>query len=382
LLKKATLCVFGILFITQINGQILKDKIKKASELPARVSDKYFDDTTSKPNYLIYPTIAFTPETNWEIGLINLFLFYAKNDKNNRLSEVNTFTFYTVNKQYGLWMDHAIYGNKDKYFFLGKARFQYFPLKYYGIGNQAPKNDYSVINSYSIQVRERVLKKIKGNLFGGVEFDLQSINGVSFGGNPRILNDKPLGAGGSTNIGIGAGIVYDKRHNVLNERKGKFAELAYLNYSPIIGSSFKFHSLLYDMRLFRKGFGKGQVFAVQSMGQFNFGDVPFNMLSLMGGESMMRGYYLGRFRDKHMVTAQAEYRFLPFPFSKRIGGAVFLAAGSIEPSLPSFKFGDVKAAGGAGLRYLVFSSKDIFVRFDMAFTREGNGFYLFIGEAF
>jgi hypothetical protein len=39
-------------------------------------------------------------------------------------------------------------------------------------------------------------------------------------------------------------------------------------------------------------------------------------------------------------------------------------------------------AGGIGARYLVFKSKDIFVRFDLAFTREGNGYYFYIGEAF
>ena len=38
------------------------------------------------------------------------------------------------------------------------------------------------------------------------------------------------------------------------------------------------------------------------------------MLSLMGGESLMRGYYLGRYRDKNLVAGQVEY-ILPFAFS-------------------------------------------------------------------
>jgi hypothetical protein len=31
---------------------------------------------------------------------------------------------------------------------------------------------------------------------------------------------------------------------------------------------------------------------------------------------------------------------------------------------------------------LMFPKKDIFSRFDVAFTREGSGIYIFIGEAF
>ena len=37
----------------------------------------------------------------------------------------------------------------------------------------------------------------------------------------------------------------------------------------------------------------------------------------MGGESLMRGYYLGRYRDKNLLAGQVEYRILPFSFSKR-----------------------------------------------------------------
>ena len=47
----------------------------------------------------------------------------------------------------------------------------------------------------------------------------------------------------------------------------------------------------------------------------------------MGGESLMRGYYLGRYRDRHLLATQVEYRILPFTFSKRWGASIFLAMG-------------------------------------------------------
>lgn len=363
-------------------GQVIKQNLEKLRTLPEKISDKYLDDTTSKPNYLIYPTIAYTPETKWEFGLINVVLFYAKNDKRNRLSEITSFTFYTQEKQYGIWLDHAIYGNKDKYFFLGKLKFQYFPLKFYGTGNQAAKENYEVINSANLQIRERFLKKIHKHFFAGIEFDYHNLYNVQFGKPRSTPITLPLGSNGSANTALGLGLVYDSRHNVLNERKAIFAELAYLNYGNYLGSDYSFQNLQFDARYFNKGFQKNQVIAFQMLGQFNRGDVPFNQLALMGGENMMRGYYLGRFRDKNYLAAQAEYRFLPFPFSKRLGGALFTAIGSVEPKVNEFSFYDIKATAGLGLRYLVFKSKDIYLRGDLAFTREGTGVYLFIGEAF
>lgn len=360
-----------------------QDLIEKIEDLTEKVTEG-MEDTSSKPSFLIYPTVAYTPETSWEFGVSNLFLFYAKNSKKNRLSEINTFTFYTLEQQYGIWLDHAIYGNKDKYFFLGRARFQYFPLKYYGIGENAKESEEVIVSSQNFQLRERVLKKVKGHLFAGIEFDYHTLYNVRFENTNLPDSLKPLGYGGSSNKGLGFGLVYDNRRNVLNERKGFFAEIAYLNYGKYIGSSYTFENINVDARYFRRGYRKKQVWAFQLTGQFNFGDIPFNQMALLGGESMMRGYYLGRYRDKNLIAAQAEYRFLPFPFSKRWGGALFLATGNVSNKVAEIHIDKFKLAGGMGVRYFVFRTKDIFVRLDFAFTEESAfpGIYFFIGEAF
>ena len=106
------------------------------------------------------------------------------------------------------------------------------------------------------------------------------------------------------------------------------------------------------------------------------------VLSLLGGENLMRGYYLGRFRDKHIVAVQVEYRILPFSFSKRIGASIFLAAGQVFGDNHNFEMNKFLPSGGAGLRLLVFPDKDIYTRVDLAYTQEGRGIYFIIGEAF
>ena len=98
----------------------------------------------------------------------------------------------------------------------------------------------------------------------------------------------------------------------------------------------------------------------------------------------MRGYYLGRFRDKNLVAAQVEYRMLPLPlgFTNRWGAAVFASTGTVSGSLGALSKKNMLWAAGGGVRFLIFQKKDIFTRLDVAFTREGTGIYIFIGEAF
>lgn len=362
----------------EVYGQKLKEFIADKKE---SVLEK-IQDSSGKANFLIYPTLAYTPETRTEVGLVSLFLFYANNNQKNRLSEVNTFSFYTAEKQYGIWLEHAIYGDGGKWFFLGKGKFQFFPMKYYGIGITTPEQGYAIVENTNFQFRERVLRKIKGNFYAGAEFDFQKMYNVNFTKTNPLNYDYPTGYQGSSNLGIGLGLVYDNRKNVMNVREGLFAELAFLNYSPLVGSTNSFRSTQIDVRYFRKGINPKDVLALQVSALSNKGAVPFNQMAMMGGESMMRGYYFGRYRDNNLLATQAEYRFLPFTFSNRWGAAAFVSGATVAPTAKNLFSSQFKMAGGFGARYLVFKSKDIFVRFDIAFTREGNGYYFFIGEAF
>ncbi len=350
-----------------------------------RYINKMMFDTTGpeKPKFLIYPTIAFSPETSWEIGASSLLLFHAKRDTLNRLSEIQAFTFFTLNKQYGVWLDHALYTDQNQWFFLGAARFQSYPLLYYGIGpNTAPDFQALVEANYFI-IKERALRKIRGSLYAGAEAEFINLNRVDFvPGEDNNPVDLPLGATGSTNLSAGLGIVYDDRHNVLNVRDGNFFELAFLHSNTNWGSSFTFTNIISDNRIYRPIRNGRDVFAAQLFAQFTSGDVPFNQLALMGGERLMRGYYLGRHRDNHQIAAQAEYRFLPMKGFKRWGGSVFAGTGTVFSQENEFALRNFKIAGGLGLRFLIFPEKDIFTRFDVAMTKEGPGFYLFIGESF
>lgn len=374
-------CWISVSWAQEIDSNELKHEKPKV-QIPEWINHMVNDTGSSaKPRFLFYPTIGFSPETKWEFGASSLVVFHYNNDTSLRLSEISAFGFYTEMKQLGLWIDHAIYGKDNQVLILGKMRFQNYPLMYYGIGNNISNKPLAIVPANYYNVRERFVYRLKGNLFAGLEMDYQQLANPDFDWHEHVHRHDsalPTGGNGSKNLGLGVGVLWDSRHNILNVREGFLAEVAFLHYGKIFNESFPMNTLFLDGRYFH-AVKKNQVLALQVVGQFSSGDVPFNQLSLMGGEMIMRGQYLGKYRDKQYVAAQAEYRFLPFGFSKRLGGAVFASAGAVSSSFPSQNY---KLAGGAGLRYLLFPKKDIFTRFDLGFEKEGYGIYFFIGEAF
>jgi hypothetical protein len=351
---------------------------------PKRYIQKIINDTTdiSKPQFMMYPVLAYSPETNIELGLSSLYVRYAKGDTTNRLSEINAFVFYTLENQFGGFFEHALYSDKNEWFFLGKLKFQSFPLYYYGIGPTTPNQKLARVDAFQVQIKERVLRKVYKSIYAGLEFDFQHLGNVSFKDYDQTISyQKPLGHEGSTNLGLGTGVLFDNRHNVLNVREGMFAELAFLHYDQKFGSQFTFTSIFSDFRYFHP-IRKRNVLAFQYLGQFTLGNPPFNQMALMGGEMMMRGYYTGRYRDRNIMAFQTEYRMLPFKFAKRFGASIFASTGVVSHTISGINKSHLVYAGGAGIRFLLFPKKDIWTRLDFAITEEGHGFYLFIGEAF
>lgn len=386
-----------IFFLRRVAGAVALVAALLVGSVPRAVGQgvvkRYFNrlvnDTAdaAEPQFFIYPTVGYAPETNFEFGASALYVYYANRDTVNRLSEISAFGFYTLEHQLGLWLENSIYSDQDRWFFLGRVRAQQFPLLYHGVGPQTPADPVARVDANQIQIRQRVLRKLRRNLFFGPEADFQQLTAVDFvdeAPDDGVEVPRPRGAAGSRNLGVGAGLVFDSRHNVLNVRDGFFSELAALRYLKPLGSDFEFTTLISDSRVYRP-LGRRNVFATQLLGQFTDGGAPFNQLALLGGESIMRGYYLGRFRANNQVVAQTEIRFLPLPlgkFSKRLGAVVFGSLGTVFNRRQDVAVSDLKYAGGAGVRFLLFPKKDVYTRFDVAMTPEGPGFYFFIGEAF
>ena len=160
-MKKQITILLSLSFLLNIQLQAQQPGFIK------RYINKLVNDTTdiTKPQFIVYPTLAFAPETSWEFGLSSLYVYYAQRDTNNRLSEVNGFAFYTLENQYGLWFDHALYAHKNRWSFIGRLRYQNFPLLYHGIGPKTPPEFIARVDAQQVNIKERVLKKNREEYF-------------------------------------------------------------------------------------------------------------------------------------------------------------------------------------------------------------------------
>ena len=102
--------------------------------------------------------------------------------------------------------------------------------------------------------------------------------------------------------------------------------------------------------------------------------------TLYNNANLMRGIYEQRFRDRQMITFQAELRQKLF---WRIDGAIFGGVGNVNSYIDKFNLSDTKYAGGAGIRFNFIQRDRLNLRLDYAGgTGSSPGILFAIGEAF
>lgn len=107
------------------------------------------------------------------------------------------------------------------------------------------------------------------------------------------------------------------------------------------------------------------------------GTVPIYMLPALGGAYTLRGFDLFRFRDRHALLLNAEYRWQVWLFADL---ALFLDAGQVYTSVEDISLRDLHTSYGAGLRLRV-SGRGL-ARADVARSVEGTQIHLRLTSRF
>ena len=122
---------------------------------------------------------------------------------------------------------------------------------------------------------------------------------------------------------------------------------------------------------------KKAILATDIFGETRRGDVPWSLLSMAGGSNRLRGYYEGRFRDKSIISIQAEIRQRLFG---RNGMVAWIAAGNVFPEFSDFSINQTLISYGIGYRWEF--KKRINIRLDYGIGKDQSGFYFGINEVF
>ncbi|MGM0478246.1 MAG: BamA/TamA family outer membrane protein [Bacteroidota bacterium] len=336
------------------------------------------DTTAYKPRIVGLPIVFYSPETRFAFGAAGFFTFkFDKQDSLLRPSDVNLGGAYTLENQLLSYADYDFWLHENNYNFTGELGYYRYFYDFWGVGTE-PKQ----IERYSLtfpRIRFEGVRQIAPGFYGGLKytFDAFDITEKEAGG--RLIQDAYPGTQGGKISGLGAIIKYDTRDHIFYPTSGYKVQASYERFDPAIGSDFQYHLTWIDaVRYF--DLKKERVIAANVYGRFARGNVPFFHLSMVGGNSRMRGYYEGYHRDKQMLGWQVEYRM---PVWWRLGFVAFAGNAVVSESLAALQLKNTSTAVGGGIRFRIDRERKINVRLDYAYTSDQTtGFYFTISEAF
>lgn len=324
------------------------------------------------------PLAYYTPETRIAFEGFAFYSYYSENSR--RKSNIRLFATYTQNRQYLLTIPWQIYTADDKYFLNGSLDYRKFPEYYYGLGNDTKEANRAIYEFSALTISSKSYSKLESDTYMGVSLQAQWLR-PDFPENEAIFNDivPENGEKGYSYLSLGPSFMWDKRDHILSPSDGSFLE-----FTPVFGMGKAGDNTIYfglaslDIRDYWKLGGKS-TWANQFVAQFSMGAAPYRALPTLGGPFLHRGYYQGRFRDKHLMILQSEFRQ---HVKGRFGFVVFGSMGRVYPDVRSELFQQIHLAAGAGLRLRVSKKDRTNVRFDYSITPDSTGFYIYFAESF
>lgn len=337
------------------------------------------DSHRVKNSWSGFPIVFYTPETKTGGGIAAIRIFYERGSgKDARPSNFAPILVYTQQKQISATLQADLYWNQERNHFIGMITHIKWPNIFYGIGNNTLSGDKEDFTQRATGLDARYQKKFRSSLYAGLQFQFFHSKLIEIEKDGLLAQGNITGIDKGTSSGLGLAINWDNRDNTYNPASGSLFQLSNLFFLDAFGSDHKFDRYQLDLRHYI-ALTSSQVLAVQGYMNTLNGDPPFYMLSLFGGQSLARGYYEGRYRDKSMLTLQAEYRF---PIWKRCRGVCFAGTGGVAESLSNFNLDEFKTFSGAGFRFALIPAEKVNLRVDLGFTKDGSQLYLSMGEAF
>lgn len=253
--------------------------------------------------------------------------------------------------------------------------FYSFPSDFWGIGYEMGDNDdnKSDMKRWQAQAEASFLFRVADNFYVGPMAAYDYVIGKQIE-RPELLQgmDKH-----TWNVGVGVSLVYDNRDNLTNPHRGIYLNLKQMFRPEFMGNDYAFSTTHFRFDAYQR-LGKGTILAEDFGANLNFGNPSWGMMAELGGTSSMRGYYEGRYRDKHSLEGTVELRQHVW---KRNGIVVWVGAGTVFPKFSALRSRQILPNAGVGYRWEF--KKNVNVRLDYGFGKSGQSGFLFnINEAF
>ena len=330
---------------------------------------------TETGSVLVLPNVFYTPETKIAGGLV--LGYYRALDAQSSTSSIQMAVIYTQRRQFYVQLTPDVYWRRGRWWAQGEVWLSRYPDAFYGIGPSVPDTREEEYTARIADVRGSIQRRVRPGWRAGLRFmgRAEDVTEVAAGG---LLDTQSIpGRTGGTTVGSGLVTTWDRRDNLYFPRTGYYIEASGMVYTASAEQHHTFTRLQLDARTYHP-VADGHVVTAQAYAEAVGGTAPFQLMPLLGGADLMRGYREGRYRDSVLGLVQGAYRF---PLVWRFKGALFANAGNVAPRLGRFRLSGLKYAVGGGLR-LRLNDEGVHGRVDYAISPEGGALYITLGEAF
>jgi outer membrane protein assembly factor BamA len=161
-----------------------------------------------------------------------------------------------------------------------------------------------------------------------------------------------------------------------NPRAGGRYALGWQRYDDRDGGRYSFQRVEADLQQYVSLLRNRRVLAFRAFASMSDADegarVPFYLQRTLGGPDDLRGFRRFRFRDRHALLLQAEYRWEIFT---AVDGAIFYDAGKVASRLEDLNLRDLESDYGIGFRFG--TQNGVFLRVEGAFGSSGGKHFIF-----
>ena len=357
-----------------------QDTLTKKKSLLTRFLD-YFNDANKnkehkKFDFSIIGGPHYSTDTKLGIGLVAAGLYRANaNDTLLPPSNVSLFGDVSTVGFYMLGIRGTHIFPQDKYRADYTIYFYSFPCKFWGMGYDMGDDDSnkSDMKRWQARFKASFLFHMGDNLYLGPMVSYDYVIGRRIE-RPELLNGMDQH---TLNIGAGFSAVYDTRDVLTYPHRGFYINLSQCFRPRFMGNDYAFSTTELQVDAYQRVW-KGAILAEDFRTMLNFGNPSWGMMALLGNSNSMRGYYEGRYRDKHKMEAQVELRQHIW---KRNSLTTWVGAGTVFHKFSEMRSRHILPNFGIGYRWEF--KKNVNVRLDYGFGKAGQtGFLFSINEAF
>lgn len=345
-----------------------------------RILDYFNDSNKNKKHkrfdFSVIGGPHYASDTKFGLGLVAAGLY--RTEPNDSILPPSNVSLYGDVSSVGFYM-LGVRGNhiapKGRYRIDYHLYFYSFPADFWGIGYEMGDNDAnkSDMKRWQAQAEVSFLFRVADNFYIGPMASYDYVIGKHIE-RPELLQGMDQH---TWNVGAGVSLVYDNRDNLTNPHRGIYLNINQMFRPGFMGNDYAFSTTAFRFDAYQR-LGKGTVLAEDIGANLNFGNPSWGVMAELGGTHSMRGYYEGRYRDKHSLEATVELRQHVW---KRNGIVVWVGAGTIFPKFSALRSKQILPNAGVGYRWEF--KKNVNVRLDYGFGKSGQSGFLFnINEAF